>query len=690
MKTWKHWCWLFGLMSSLAACVQDPAPTSIPATPPPATAVTPTTAVPTPVKETATPMPEATTGQQPFTWPLPATPYHAISRAQPTDAEQLARQALERNYPPDRDDITLFIAYQGAALPTGTATPVAEPLPLGTRQNITVNNTDLNTNNTPEFELKFVSEHAYFWFDTTPGLLPPTPAQLEAMGAGFDEIYENSRLIFGSESSPGIDGDPRIHIVNASPLNLCDVSLASADQCWLAGYFSSHDLVPQSVNPASNAREMFVMNGRSFGLGGYLDTLAHEFRHMIEENYDVNDWDWEVEGSAMLAEELLGYPGDGVVRANYFLQNPDQQLNRWSEEDTLPRYGQGYLFSRYLYNRLGDELYQAFAAHPADAFAALDELAGETGTTFSSGLALWLDWLVALAIHNQPGVDEKYTLAPDVNTAVTHPLTADTQTTVYPFAADYYQLTAGTAVHFTGSNHIPLLPVQPTSGSHMWVSNRANYSAARLSRAFDLSGASSATLTYDVYRDIETGYDFAYLTLSTDGGQSWQPLAGAVMQGADVADDPSESALAGRFYTGRAEGWVEETVDLTPFAGQEVLLRFEYVTDPILTYGGLALDNLAIPEIGFYDDAESGGGWQAEGFVRATGYLPAQWHLILIQFTDKGPAVTPVELSPENTAVITPEAGSQPPLLIVAATAPMTLQTAHYQLFVNQAGSMEQ
>ncbi len=186
----------------------------------------------------------------------------------------------------------------------------------------------------------------------------------------------------------------------------------------------------------------------------------------------------------------------------------------------------------------------------------------------------------------------------------------------------------------------------------MWLANRANYSTARLTRDFDLSGVDSATLTYDVFRDIEQGYDFAYVSVSTDGGQTWQPLVGEAMDGEAFEDNPSGSALAERFYTGRGRDWMPETIDLTPYAGQEIQLRFEYVTDPILTFGGLALDNIAIPEIDFYDDAETDRGWTAEGFVRGTGYVPQPWFIQLITFEDGAPVVTRIPVEADNTAVI--------------------------------------
>jgi hypothetical protein len=268
-------------------------------------------------------------------------------------------------------------------------------------------------------------------------------------------------------------------------------------------------------------------------------------------------------------------------------------------------------------------------------------------------------------------------------------LPADFDATVHQYAADYYELPSGEGINidFAGAPTVPLLGSPAPSGEQFWYAQRANASNPRLTRAFDLRGTDTATLQYQVYADIEPGYDFAYVAVSTDGGQRWQGLTADGMQGLAPVDDPSDVALAERFYTGRTRRWLAETVDLTPYAGQEILLRFEYVTDPIKTFGGFALDDIAIPEIGFTDDAEtSGGGWLAEGFTRATAELPQAWQLQLITFDGDGrPTVARLPVSAAGELFLYPYdalPGARRPILIVSATAPETLQVATYRLGV--------
>ena len=413
---------------------------------------------------------------------------------------------------------------------------------------------------------------------------------------------------------------------------------------------------------------------------------------MVEFTYDQNDWDWAVEGSAMLAEDLLGAPQDGIGRANQYLNRPDQQLNRWSDSNTIPHYGQGYLLNRYIFNRLGADLYKQFATHPDQAFEAITAVA-QANNLDLTGQQIWLDWLVAQVIHSRPNADPIYALPQGTNVPAFGQLGSGSaeETTVSQYAADSYLINASqneeVTLRFTGTTHTPLLNVQPRSGEQMWVANRTNQSQAQLTRTFDLSQVNQATLHYSVYRDIEQGYDFAYTSISVDGGLTWQGLEGAEMDGIAPFDDPSNDALTERFYTGRNNSaiWFDEQIDLSPYAGQEIAIRFEYITDPILTFEGLAIDNIAIPEIGFVDDVEGdSNGWEANGFVQATGYLPQIWQLQLITFDNEAPQVIQVELDEMNTAELTLTISdpTNPPVLIISASSPMTLQPAHYRLTI--------
>lgn len=636
---------------------------------------------------TVPPTPAMSITDEPPPWPAPVDPMDPFLKKPISSVQQAAFDNLVASLPPERDNLELARLYNGWDGLMEPTPEVIEPLAVGTIQQLNVLNHELNTINPITAELLAVGEHAYFWFDTGPGSIRPSAADLASVTDTFDDIYLRSVALFGPEKRPGVDGDPRLHIVNASPLVLCDIEDEESG-CGLAGYFSADDGVPSSIFPDSNAREMFVMNVGFFGSDFYLNVLTHELRHMIEDNYDQGDADWEAEGSAVLAEDLLGYSGNGVSRANLFLAEPDQQLNSWPDEYTLPAYGQGYLLNRYIYDRIGPELYQEFATSPDSGLKALEKVAQAQDLDIT-GESVWLDWLIAQAIHGLDQAPLKYRFGvsglDQVAMTQVDSFPSTIEVSVHQYAADYYRLNGDgkVTIEFDGSLLVPLLDTVPASGESMWLANRANFSHMSLDRQVDLTRVDSATLNYSVYHDIEAGYDFAYLFVSEDGGQSWQPLIAENMQG--KIDDPSDSALTDRFYTGRSDYWRDESIDLTPYAGKNIVIRFAYITDLILTKGGIAVDNVAIPEIGFYDDTEMvDDGWMARGFEQVPFAIPQQWHLQLITFPDGLPSIETMELTAENIASksLSLSESSGEAILIVAASAPMTLEQAQYKLMI--------
>jgi len=124
-------------------------------------------------------------------------------------------------------------------------------------------------------------------------------------------------------------------------------------------------------------------------------------------------------------------------------------------------------------------------------------------------------------------------------------------------------------------------------------------------------------------------------------------------------------------------------VDISQFAGQAVLLRFEYITDGAVNGEGFLLDDVAIPEIGYFSDFENDdGGWLSEGWVRITNVLPQTFRLALI----KHGAQTTVEhipLSADNSANIKLDVGgdSSRVTLVVTGTTSFTRQNAAYRYF---------
>ncbi|MCJ7658129.1 MAG: immune inhibitor A [Anaerolineales bacterium] len=197
-----------------------------------------------------------------------------------------------------------------------------------------------------------------------------------------------------------------------------------------------------------------------------------------------------------------------------------------------------------------------------------------------------------------------------------------------------------------------------------------------LTKTFDFSGYHGPlTLTYWAWYDIEEDYDYLYLEASDDG-ENWQILTTP----SGTADDPSGNSY-GWGYNGTSPGWIQESIDLSDFAGKEIQLRFEYVTDAAVFGEGFLLDDISIPEIGYFSDFETDdGGWEPAGWVRIQNVLPQTYKLAVIQFGDST-EIEYITLSADNVAEIPIEIGGEVDevVLVVTGTTRYTRQKAPYR-----------
>jgi hypothetical protein len=259
---------------------------------------------------------------------------------------------------------------------------------------------------------------------------------------------------------------------------------------------------------------------------------------------------------------------------------------------------------------------------------------------------------------------------------------AENQSTVHQYGGDYIELSGSgdVTIDFSGSTQVKVVDNDAHSGQFQWYSMRGDDSNTRLTRAFDLRQVKSATLNYWTWYDIETDWDYGYVEISTDNGETWTILPTPH----SATTNPSGNAY-GPGYTGLSGGgptWLEESLDISAYAGQEVLIRFEYVTDDAVNRPGWTIDDISIPEIAFQDDVESGvEGWQAEGFVRMDNILPQRF---LAQVLTIGDTVNleriPLDAANHGTLAVKGLGTTvNRAVLIVSGLAPLTTQPASYE-----------
>ena len=601
---------------------------------------------------------------------------------------QTLSELIETDIPP-RDRIDLARRLLGLSdVPQPPTVPPPE-LDLGAVLTFWADNLDEDYALQIDAELVYKTAHLYMFVEVGQAV---DLAAIQRSADAFEEIIRpRIHQVFGTEWTPGIDGDPRLYILHATGLG-----------SWVAAYYGSNSAYPAEAVANSNEREMFYVNldtmGGAIGTAYYEGVLAHEFQHMVHRHMDANEDTWLNEGLSELATLIAGYgPSDFTWS---FLQAPAIQLNTWPEDSRQrgQHYGAAFLFAAYFYQRYGEEATTTLVSNPAngltsvehtlEAIAATDPTTGAPVTVVD----LFADWLAANLIADSGAYDGRYAYTLDgmdivPPATINEMLAADglAREAVAPQWGGHYRYVAGgntaqrVRLTFSGSESVSIVPVDAYSGQYMWWSNRADDSDSRLTRAFDLSGVSAATLRFWTWYRIENLWDFAYVMVSTDDGVTWTPLA----TGRTTTDDPHHNAY-GPAYTGASGGWVEEVVDLSPYAGREILLRFEYITDDAVTQPGMVLDDIRIPEIGYAEDVESGhGGWVSEGWLRTDNRLPQEFLVLLIQEAGETGA-NPVRRllasgdSPRGEWEFTIGGAAGGAVLVVSGLAPVTSEPARY------------
>lgn len=516
---------------------------------------------------------------------------------------------------PQRDRFALARWYLGVReLPEPRSEPTRYR--VGDTKVFETYNLDTDTRFSFTARLALISRHAYWWFEE--GYTPNMEA-LRRSAERFDSvIYPTVRAHFGSEDSPGIDADPRLFIVHARNLGR-----------YVAAYFSSTNEFPRAIVPESNEHQMFWVNLDTMRIGtaGYEGTLAHEFQHMIHHAVDSNESLWLNEGMSELAADLSGYRSDANSFARAFLNRPQTQLNAWTIiEDSAPHYGAAYLFMRCFLHRFGAETLRALAANPANDMASITETLAafkhvdEAGDPITAE-SFFADWVAENWLNN--GCPTPLSQAPR-----SEQLKLGEHLLVLPQFGTYYLRLPATGAYRLSVQSEPTVRVIPTaahSGAYLWWSNRGDDSHTRLTRAFDLRGVQRATFSFRLWHNIEDNWDYAYLSVSEDGGETWRAIETSASRPSGGNHNPYGPAFSGKSGEGDLPQWIAVTADLSAYAGKPILLRFDYITDDAIDFEGMALDDLALPEIGYFHDAESDdGGWQAEGFVRMANQLPTR------------------------------------------------------------------
>ncbi|MDI6695853.1 MAG: immune inhibitor A [Anaerolineales bacterium] len=333
----------------------------------------------------------------------------------------------------------------------------------------------------------------------------------------------------------------------------------------------------------------------------YEGVFAHEYQHLLHDDYDPDEETFINEGMADLAMDIVGYGAtSGHLRdaAEY----PENSLVAWGDQgdlEILSDYGQAYLFQLYLMEKFGSTFTQALFHNPENGISGVNSTLADFNIqrTFAD---IFRDWSVALLIDSPIPADWRYGFKSvnfrlNVGTPVApNPEAYDTPGAP-PWGTDYVWLTPSKLnkkyqFKFNGEDVTSYPTAWSSDGEVLWggegdlVDHWAIFSAT-----------GGGVLSFDTKYDIEEAWDFGFVQVSTDGGATWTSLSNAYT----TSDhDPNAHPkvvenLPG--LTGSTGGsWVNMSFDLSAYSGQQILIAFRYITDWATYEAGWFIDNVAI------------------------------------------------------------------------------------------------
>ena len=398
----------------------------------------------------------------------------------------------------------------------------------------------------------------------------------------------------------------------------------------------------------------------------YEGTIAHEYEHAIHYDHDPDEPSWVDEGMADLSGFLAGY-GHSQSHLAYYLVYHRTPLTVWG--GGLEDYGESYLFQLYLMENFGGPpLTKALVDEQANGITGIESqlAAFGYGASFND---IYRDWTLAnylddpsLAGNSGAGLGYDSLDIPSADTwgysiqwSIENYYGSDSAGNlpiprywggyksgtvqwpigdVPPYAPMYLTYRGMEPELISNFRGFNITGVAAHSGSYELWGGRGDLMFNTATLASPVTLGSGAALSFWTWYEIEPLWDFAFVQISTDGGANWTSLENVhTTSDHDPAAHPDVVAnLPG--FTGHSDGWVEETFDLSAYAGQTALIRFLYVTDWATVESGFYVDDVVIADGGgvlFADDLEGGSGnWVLGGFQYTTGLAVNDWELTFV------------------------------------------------------------
>lgn len=516
-----------------------------------------------------------------------------------------------------------------------------------------------------------------------------TDAQVSDLVTQFDDnIYPKETAAFSTPpdragASPGMDGDfsgdgdKTVTLVD----NIRDDNYFHFPErpTYIAGFFSAqlnelfdrnvmtidaYDWLHRLGADPKNEPTDDLCTSRPSRPRMYEGTFAHEWQHLLEYYTDPNEDDWLNEGMSDYAQSLVGYvdarlsvhhrgydshlacyQGFGNVKTTWNANprkcgGPQNSLNLWDEGDpneVLADYGITYELMIYLRDRFGpkiiSELHRDGRHQSLDALqTALPARTKLVDVLHDFQLMTLVDKEVGGPGGTITGVPRDRVTAEGLRSTINlgNPSCYD-KPGAAPNGADFIRLPRGLlkSVTFQGARTLAPVPLAWKIDSGLLWSGNASATDETAARQVEVP-EEDPVLRFTTTYGMEKNFDYGYVTISDDGGKTYDAVAGD-----DTVKGPEGPGLTG------SAADVKLSYDLKAYAGKKVLLGFRYVTDAAVNLGGWHIGDVSI-------GANKIGGDSLDGWKSPTQWYPVAvrgWHVSLVGIGKKRAAVVPIEQS---------------------------------------------
>jgi hypothetical protein len=377
---------------------------------------------------------------------------------------------------------------------------------------------------------------------------------------------------------------------------------------YIAGFYSStfeayFDRNVMSIDAYDWANRVGPDGGRPYLYEG---VFAHEYQHLLHDDYDGDEVNWVNEGLSMFAEFLTGY-AEGNDPYSTFERFPENSLTAWGDQggrEIVADYGLVFLWHMYMYEHFGQDFIQGEFHNALNDISSINDTLSTLGysETFDE---IYHDFAIATVVDSAKSDYQYGFMNHDVNLRLGNKghgnPDAFASPGAPPWGADYYVLGGVDSLAGFEFNGVRFNPDWTYDGD-VWYSGDGDLLDSWA--IFETTGG--GTLTFDTYWDIEDNWDFGFVQVSTDGGATWTSLEGDYTT--DVIDPSGHPDIAANLpgLTGWSCNyaadpcWINLSYDLSAYPGN-ILVAFRYMTDWSFTYEGWFIDNVDVDGTSYND-----------------------------------------------------------------------------------------